>query len=157
MNVLPTPDGGLRILIKTEKNWELLRSILTDAAGCQIDLASRLGGLISEEAGAEDWHEYVVPDLREEFEDELKHVRDAINTAIAEADNGSGSVEIDPDHGFIWYSALNQARLALEEQFKFGPSDEISPEGLSPAARFAFLRSQIYLEIQSMLLFHVMQ
>ncbi len=77
MNVLPTPDGGLRILIKTKKNWELLRSILTDAAGCQTDLASRLGGLISEEAGAEDWHEYVVPDLREEFEDELKHVRDA--------------------------------------------------------------------------------
>jgi hypothetical protein len=157
MKVMPTLEGGLRIDTEDESEWELLRSILADANGCHEDLASRLGGMISEEAGAEDWKEYIVPDLREGFQDELAQVGAAIESAIYQAEGGAGPIWITRDDVFQWYSALNQARLAIEEHFHFGPTDSTDPKKLTPEGRAAFIRSKFYCAIQGLLLEYVME
>lgn len=157
MNFTPTKEGSLRIDAETVQDWKLLRSILVDANGCEIDLASRLGGIISEEAGAEDWHEYIVPDLREEFRSELAQVRAELDTAATHVVDGVGAITIGRENGFVWYSALNQARLALEERYHFGQSEHIAPGSLGPEARFPFFRSQLYCELQSLLLEFVLE
>jgi hypothetical protein len=157
MKVMPTLEGGLRIDTEDESEWELLRSILTDANGCHEDLASRLGGIISDEAGAEDWQEFIVPDLREGFQDELAQVGAAIESAIYQAEGGAGPIWITRDDVFQWYSALNQARLAIEEHFHFGPTDSTDPKKLTPEGRAAFIRSKFYCAIQGLLLEYVME
>ena len=157
MKAMPTLEGGLRIDTDDMSDWEMLRSIVTDANGTGADLASRLGGLISEEAGAEDWEEYIVPDLREAFQDELAQVGAAIESAIFNAEGKAGPIWISPEDSAQWYSALNQARLALEEVHQFGPSEWIDPAELPPARRAAFIRSKFYCAIQGLLLEYVMK
>lgn len=157
MKAMPTLEGGLRIDTENVADWEILRAIVSDANGHGIDLASRLGGLISEEAGAQDWEDFVVPDLREAFQDELAQVGASIESAIFHAEEGPGPIWITREDVFAWYSALNQARLAIEERYAFGSGDSISPEGLTPARRAAFIRSRFYCAIQGLLLEHVMR
>lgn len=157
MKAMPTLEGGLRIDTEDASDWELLRAIIVDANGSRLDLASRLGGLISEEAGSEDWQEYVVPDLREAFQDELAQVGASIESAIFEAEGEAGPIWITPEDAFPWYSALNQARLSLEEHFHFGPSEMIDLTGLTPERRAAFIRSKFYCAIQGLLLEYVMR
>lgn len=154
---MPTLEGGLRIDTEDASDWELLRSILTDASGCSVDLASRLGGIISAEAGAEDWQEYIVPDLRESFQDELAQVGAAIESAVFHSASGPGPLWITRDDVSPWYSSLNQARLAIEEHFHFGPRETIDPKGLTPERRAAFIRSKFYCAIQGLLLEYVMK
>ena len=155
MKAMPTLEGGLRIDTEDASDWELLRSIISDANGCKTDLADRLGGMITEEAGAEDWLEYVVPDLREAFQDEIAQVGAAIESAVFHADGGAGPRWITRDDALPWYSSLNQARLALEEQFKFGATELADPGQFSLIRRAAFFRSKFYCAIQSLLLEYV--
>lgn len=157
MKAMPTLEGGLRIDTENAADWEVLRAIVSDANSNGIDLASRLGGMISEEAGAQDWEDFVVPDLREAFQDELAQVGAAIESAIFQAEEGPGPIWITREDASAWYSALNQARLAIEEHYAFGSGDSISPEGLTPARRAAFIRSRFYCAIQGLLLDHVMR
>ena len=157
MKALPTLEGGLRIDAEDASDWELLRSIIVDANGCEADLASRLGGLISDEAGGADWEEYVVPDLREEFQDQLAQIGAAVEAATFHAQNGPGPIWITRDDAPAWYSSLNQARLAIEEHFHFGPSETITVKGLTPERQAAFIRSKFYCAIQSLLLEYVMK
>lgn len=159
MKAMPTLEGGLRIDTEDPEDWEMLRAIVTDATarGNGMDLADRLGGLIGEDAGAADWGEFVVPDLREGFQDELAQVGAAIESAIFNAEGEPGPLWIAPDEGFPWYSALNQARLALEEQHHFGTLEWLDPKGLKPARRDAFVRSRFYCAVQSLLLDYVMK
>ena len=157
MKAMPTLEGGLRIDTEDASDWELLRSIITDANGCEADLASRLGALISEEAGGEDWQELVVPDLREEFQDELAQVGATIEAAIHHASGGAGPIWITPADVFPWYSSLNQARLAIEEHFQFGKREITGLKKLTPERRAAYLRTQFYSAVQGLLLEHVMR
>jgi hypothetical protein len=157
MKALPTLEGGLRIDAEDASDWELLRAIIIDATDCPTDLASRLGGLISEEAGASDWEEYVVPDLREEFQDQLAQISAAVEAASFHAQNGPGPIWITREDAAAWYSSLNQARLAMEEHFHFGTSEAVEVEGLTPERQAAFIRSKFYCAIQSLLLEFVMK
>lgn len=157
MKALPTLEGGLRIDTESAQDWNLLRGIIADASSQGTDLASRLGNLISEEAGAEDWKEFIVPDLREAFQDELAQIGAAIESAIFSAEGKAGPIWISREDAIPWYSALNQARLALEEQFHFGDCDDIDPSNLPPIRRTALMRSIFYLEIQSLLLRYVLK
>lgn len=157
MKAMPTLEGGLRIDTEDASDWELLRSIIADANGCENDLATRLGGLISEDACAEDWQEYIIPDLREAFQDELAQIGAAIESAIFHADGGPGPIWITPDDAFQWYSSLNQARLSLEEHFQFGQTEELDLKMFTPTRRAAFFRSKFYCTIQSLLLEYVMR
>lgn len=157
MKALPTLEGGLRIDAEDASDWELLRSIIVDANGCENDLASRLGCLITEEAGGLDWEEYVVPDLREEFQDQLAQIGAAVEAASFHAQNGPGPIWITRDDAAAWYSSLNQARLAIEEYFQFGASERIDIKTLTPERQAAFIRSKFYCAVQSLLLEYVMK
>lgn len=156
MKVMPTLEGGLRIDSEDEDDWNMLRCIIVDANSTPEDLASRMGGLITPEAGAEDWQEYVVPDLREAFQDELAQVGTSIEAAMFHCDGKAGPIWITRDDAAAWYSALNQARLALEEHFHFGPGEAIDPDDLEPSHRAGFMRSKFYCAIQGLLLEYVM-
>lgn len=156
MKIQPTLEGGLRVDAEDAADWELLMGITRDAVSCDENLATRLGALITDEDVAPDWLEYIVPDLDEAFHADLSHVNTVISAARVEAGGGPGPLWITREDGTLWYSALNQARLALEEIHRFGPSDGLDPKSLPIEHRSAFLRSQFYCAIQSLLLDHVM-
>jgi hypothetical protein len=154
---MQTLEGGLRLDAEDADDWQLLNGITNDAMSCEENLANRLGKLIVDEDVAPDWQEYVVPDLEEGFNADLQHVTNTIATARYDCGGEAGPLWITPDDAMHWYSALNQARLALEERFHFGPSDQINFAGLSVLHRSAFIRSQFYCAVQSLLLEHVMR
>ena len=157
MTVMPTLEGGLRIDAEDAGDWDLLRGIVDDANGGDVDLASRLGDLVEDEEVAEDWQEYVVPDLREGFQDELAEIGALIESAAFEAAGGPGPIWITRENAMPWYSALNQARLALEELHRFGPEGRADPRRMGDEKHAAFIRSGFYSDIQSLLLEHVMR
>jgi hypothetical protein len=105
---------------------------------------------------AEDWQDIVVPDLRESFSDSLYHIQAVIETAAALPKDSANPIWITRDDAFSWYSALNQARLALEETYGFGPDPESDPSNLRPVQHEALLRSQFYCALQSFLLRHAL-
>ncbi len=157
MTVMPTLEGGLRLDAEDAGDWELLRRIVDDANGGEPDLATRLGGLVDDQEVAEDWQEFVVPDLREEFQDQLAEIAALIESAAFNAEGGAGPIWITRENAYAWYSALNQARLALEEVYHFGPEGTVDPRTMEQAKQAAFMRSGFYSDIQSELLEHVMR
>jgi hypothetical protein len=157
MNILPTLEGGLRIDVEDDGDWQILSAITNDAISCDENLAKRLGKLITDEDVAPDWREYVVPDLEEGFNADVQHVSNAIATARYECGGTAGPLWITPEDALRWYSALNQARLALEETYHFGPSETINLAGIPVSHRSALIRSQFYCALQSLLLDHVMR
>jgi hypothetical protein len=156
MNIAPTIEGGLRIDPETDEDWHILRAIVLDANGHEIDLASRFGSLITDEKISEDWQDIVVPDLRESFTDDLNHIYASIEAAAAFPKDGETPIWITPEDAFIWYSSLNQARLALEEKYRFGPDPELEAENRSPLRQEALLRSHFYCALQGFILTHAL-
>lgn len=152
MKIMPTLDGGLRIDAEDKDDWRLLSGITGDAMSRDDKLSHRLGEFITDEAVALDWLEYIVPELEDGFSAAVLYVTTAIASARVESGGGPGPLWITRDDVFHWYSALNQARLAIEEIHHFGPGAGIHPDELPPARRSVFLRSQFYCAIQSMLL-----
>lgn len=159
MRVMPTLEGGLRIDVETATDWLVLEQIAPDALqDGTAKLPERLGALMDEES---DWDELVMPDLRNFFSGQVRKVADAIHEAQREAATGSetpqGELFIERADGALWYGALNQARLALETRYKFGPSQAVAGlDTFPPAKRSAFIRSQFYCALQSVLLEHVL-
>ena len=71
-------------------------------------------------------------------------------------EEASGEVFITKEDADNWYGALNQARLALEARYKFGPSEEIEDVGsFDDDKRSAFVRNQFYNALQGVLLEYV--
>lgn len=154
MKIAQTLEGGLRIDPTTPEDWYILRAIIFDANRRETDLATRLGGMVSDEGIAEDWRDIVVPDLRESFADDINRIQAAIETAAAFPKDGQHPIWITRDEALTWYSALNQARLALEEIHRF--ESEPDPENDSQVRHEALMRSRIYGELQSYILQHVL-
>jgi hypothetical protein len=154
---MPTLEGGLRLDAEDDGDWKLLQGITHDAVSCDEKLAERLGNLITDGDVAPDWREFIVPDLEAAFHADLTHVATAIAAARVECGGGPGPLWITREEAFHWYSALNQARLALEEVHHFGPAETIHPGDLPPARRSPFLRSQFYCAVQSLMLEHVLR
>ena len=157
MKVAPTLEGGLRLDLEDADDWDILRRIGVDARARATDLADAMGALIDEEAGGGDWREYVVPDLREAFADEIDEIGAVIESAAHQAGDGVGPVWITPASAYPWYSAFNQARLALEELYHFGSGENPDPAILGEEAHEAYLRSKFYFAIQSLLLEYVLK
>jgi hypothetical protein len=157
VKIMQTLEGGLRLDAEDSSDWHLLQGITTDALSCDESLAHRLAKLVSDKEMAEDWREYIVPDLEEGFSADVLHVTTAIASARLESGGDAGPLWITPDDAFQWYSALNQARLAIEERHHFGPGGEIHLASLTAISRPAFLRSQFYCALQSMLLEYVLR
>ena len=152
---MPTLEGGLRIEVETAIDWLVLEQIAPDALkGGAENLPNRLSALMDEES---EWDEMVVPELEDFFTGQLRMVRDTVHSAQEEATDSEGQFFIKRADGAQWYGALNQARIALETQYKFGPGQELKEVESFPAPkRSAFIRSQFYCALQSVLLEHVL-
>ncbi|MBC8126481.1 MAG: hypothetical protein H8M99_04955, partial [Gloeobacteraceae cyanobacterium ES-bin-144] len=122
---MQTLEGGLRIDVEDASDWDLLFAITNDAVSCDENLAKRLGKFITDPEVAQDWRDYIVPELDENFSSDVLHVISAIASAHLDAGGGQGHLWITPEDAFRWYSALNQSRLALEERFHFGPGEHV--------------------------------
>lgn len=145
MKLTPTLDGGFRIDTEHDGDWVLLHSILDDAD--PEKLAHQLSESIQSSEIDEDWREFVVPDLIESFNSDLAKVREALK--CAHDGNNPQPIHVPPRESMAWYSSLNQARLNLEECFHF--DSDISSKDDDIVRKMAFLRSKIYLELQSLI------
>lgn len=152
MKVAPILKGGLRIDVESPLDWMVLRCIPHDARVGGLDLADRVAAPMATDAGAEDWQDFVLPDLRDAFNAQLAAIEAAIEAAGS--DDQPGKVFIPREDAELWYGGLNQARLALEERYDL--SNAALPE-MTPGKRSAWFRSQFYLHVQSLLLDHVMR
>ena len=156
MKILPTLEGGLRFDAEDAGDWAFLQAIIHDASHRGSDLARDLAELLHDDEGADDWQEYVVPDLSDEFQNQISFIAGAIESAMEKSNGGPGSLWITRESGLLWYGALNQARLSIESRHQFGTSEDVDVAALLPEDRSAFLRSQFYLAVQGLLLEHVM-
>ncbi len=156
MKIGPTLDGGLRIDADNARDWDVLRMIVPDAVARDGDLASHLGGLMRNDEPDNDWQDFVVPELRSLFDSQLSTVATAVEQAATAADNHAGSLLVPRAAAEVWYGALNQARLALEERHHFHENPSAAPESMPPGRRSAWFRCQFYLTVQAILLDHVL-
>ena len=104
-----------------------------------------------------DWREYTLPDFREQFSRQIDTVQADLAAAREKPGTSEGpfhDVTVPLDHVDAWYGALNQARLVMQERYRF-------PEKETPEALFELLESEnigpyftsrFYMEIQSVLL-----
>lgn len=143
MRTAPTLEGGLQLVLEDAVDLLLLRCIQADAGYGSTSLAGRLGRWMGEE-GAEDWREYVMPDLDGHFAGQLDVVSQALQ-GLTE-DSLPATVFIRPQEGESWYGALNQARLALEECYSFGSGSLPATAGMEKSA--ACFRSGFYARLQ---------
>ncbi len=111
MTIGPTLSGGLKMVPDEDQDWAVLLGIADDGEG---DLAKRLAGLMDEDSM---WDEVVRPELEEEFEDQRMQVVKMVRKARKSPD---GEVVIEKETAEIWYGALNQARIALNEEYDLG-------------------------------------
>ena len=147
MTVGPTVAGGLKLVPETEHDWMLLMGIAGDS---DSDLAGRLAGLMDEDSM---WDEIVAPELAEEFSKQRITVVKEVMRAKEEEDE----IHILKSSVDVWCGALNQARLALEDKYKFGAREDVDPKMLEDSsARAAYFRNNFYSHIQGLLLQYVM-
>lgn len=157
MKIAPTLEGGLRVDAEIADDWILLEAIVDDAMGRKDRLADRLGKLVTDESLTEDWREFVVPDLDADFQSDIASVALAVEKARGQSGEAAGHLRITRDSGPVWYSVLNQARLALEDRYQFGTSDDVDPGSIDDLARSGYFRAQFYCTLQSLLLDYVME
>ena len=179
MRIEPTEEQGLRLILTEEREWELFELLVVDAEGRGEGwLAKRLGVLMDDE----EWDELVAPGLTEQFQDDLKKVRDCLRVAfdkslqelakkkVEQPEEGSlelpfeeedekkecGEVLISKEESGTWYSVLNQARLALEGKWKLASLEDEedfgSLEAIETERLAAYLRNRFYTRIQAILL-----
>ncbi|MDA0813149.1 MAG: DUF2017 family protein [Verrucomicrobia bacterium] len=103
-----------------------------------------------------DWKEFVVPDLRTRFDDALDQLESDVADArqVRKLPMKRFVVKLRVEHVELWYSALNQARLVLQEKYKL-PSENtsLSLEDLFAKGQWrAYFQSRFYAEVQCWLL-----
>ena len=152
MKAYPIPHGSIHIELEDAGDWRLLSHMLMDARAEGYDLAADLCGMIADDEVAEDWRDFVLPDLRDKFDEALKRVTGVIGEAYAEHQGGSGRVIIPRDASMDWYGVLNRARLALEARHHFAAQEKPVQAGSEKHA--ARLRDRLYCALQSLLLDH---
>ena len=151
MKASPAPDGTLLLCPETPADWDMLGGIVRDGTG--RGLAEAMGGLMEGSPAALDWHDYVVPELAETYSSQLEFIARAVGEAREDAQDGPGLIVIRREDADLWYGALNQARLALEERHQLAGATAVEDVMALPRPRReAYFRSHVYLQLQSMLL-----
>ena len=154
MKAFPISDGVIHIKVQDPDDWRLLSRILVDANDEDFDLAADVSGRIADGELADDWRDFVLPDLRDEFDESLGRVTRTLGEAYTAHQGGPGRVIIVRDAAMDWYGVLNRARLALEARHHFaarGKSAQADSEKHS-----ARLRDRLYCALQSLLLDHAL-
>ena len=125
-----------------------------------------------EEEFLEDWREFVSDELEERFGADVKLFLDDLAKAQSEEvelEDGEKiqlfHLSLPMDHGPSWFSTLNQARLMMDQKWKFhNENDQFVPfltpavlGDLNPQERFAaYLRYDVYCMIQEWLVKNVL-
>jgi len=153
----PTLEGGLRIDADSLTDWMILELICADATNLPgPPLYDQLSSKMEQD---DDWKEFVVPDIVEQFNDQVSFVSRAISAAPRDEEH-AGSLFIQKEDAMTWYGAVNQARLSLERQHNLSNLKDITCEEdleeLEPELRAAVIRNHFYNSIQSLLLDFVM-
>lgn len=126
--------------------------------------------LLCEGEFLEDWKEYVTDELQTQFASDvgiLLDDMDALETDDAEKKESElkYALTVPLEHGNAWFSALNQARLLLDQQYVLHPEGgEFEPDAdaalvgdVDPAQRFAaYMRYEFYAVIQEWLVKHAL-
>lgn len=158
-------DNGEQLVIEGlgETELEMLRGLrdAADPTACP-EAELRLFPEPVTDAGEEDldavadWKEFVVPDLRSQFDEALDQFEQDVASAnlIRKLPMKRYQIEVQLKHVEHWYSALNQARLVLQEKYKLpGESAGLSIEELFAKGQWrAYFQSRFYAEIQCWLL-----
>jgi len=136
---------------------ELLRRILSSAdPGDNERARARIFSAPTDDSEeddfAEDWREYVEPELAKLFQSALEVVAGDLKKMHPDPATGEATLFIPSDHLEQWIHGLNQARLVLSERYKLN-EDAVDPETLPPGDPRAFLLLQMHLYAQLQLLF----
>ncbi len=139
-------------------------SATESAAGRARFLASPLSDedAVFEEEFLEDWQEYVAPELQEKLAKDASAFQKDLDQLETYSTDESGErklhrITLPLDHGFEWFSTLNQARIMMDLHYKFHDENdefvvELPPEALGdidPQERLtAYLRYDFYCTIQ---------
>ncbi|MEM0970582.1 MAG: DUF2017 family protein [Verrucomicrobiota bacterium] len=108
----------------------------------------------------QDWKEFVVPELEDQFDQRVKTVTEDLSKAeeTEGADGPLHRLEVPLDHAETWYSVLNQARLILneehditntEQQLMYGDS---APTEIEERKWLILVQYRVYAAIQEFLL-----
>lgn len=140
MKLVSLPSGALRVVRHNKYDLAVLNELLSH------DLRKLPRRLKNDLDYEPEWGKTLGTKSIEAYSSQRRFVIEAVTTAL-EADEKK--MVIDLGEGEAWYGALNQARIAIDEEFevsKLGnPSlDEINDEDL----RFAYSRFWIYYSIQ---------
>ncbi|MFC5051174.1 DUF2017 family protein [Rubritalea spongiae] len=157
MRVAPTLDKSLRIDAESPTDWLVLEMICTDASHMPDEpLADKLADFM---AADEDWNELITPELSDQFNEQILHVSRAISTA-EKGNDLTGSLFITSEEADIWFGALNQARLSLEERHEISQyENDIDEEALEyedPSLKAAIIRYHFYTSLQSIMLDYIL-
>ena len=155
MIVVPTLNGGIKLVIEREQDWDNLKSISDDAAE---DFSKRFSLLMDEDSM---WDEIVEPELKDQFSSQVKFVQKqvelAFDNSVDDFEEELPEISITKEEAELWYGALNQARLSFQE--KFGEEIEALKEtgkiGNGEVVR-ALFRNQFYFRFQSEIMDHTM-
>ena len=137
---------------------------------------------VTDEELVDDWQEFVMPDLRQEFTRQLDCVANDLSQAqrestpspphddslhddsLREDEDEDEDAATSPaatyeliipfDHIESWYGALNQARLVMQERYEFPETENLEAMvGLLTSKNLKpYLTSRFYMEIQGALL-----
>lgn len=147
MKAAPTLDGRIRIDVEDALDLAVLRAVVADAHSRDDDLASRLAAGTDPDL-AEDWDDYVLPELRGSFNTQLETIVEALG-GVTPGETffiGRGDAE-------AWFGGLNQARLALEDRYQLAANEGAEPDA---EVKSAGIRSHFYQMLQGMLLHFLM-
>lgn len=155
MKALPIQNGAIRIELEDATDWRLFTRMLMDAGDKKYDPAADVSDRMTDGEIAEDWSEFVVPDLRDQFDAGLLRVSAMIENEYKAHDGGKGAVIIPRDGCHDWYGVLNRARLALEAKHRLA-AQKNNPSATTDilAAR---LRDRLYCALQSLILDHAFE
>jgi len=152
MKVLRIQNHAIRIEIEDANDWRLFTRMLMDAGDENYDPAADATVHMHDDETTEDWLEFVVPDLREQFDASLLRVSKMIEKARKAQSGGKGGFLIPRDAAEDWYGTLNRARLALELKHRLAaPTNNPSASSNLMAAR---RRERFYCVLQCLILEH---
>jgi hypothetical protein len=103
---------------------------------------------------AENWEEFVRPDLRHLFEQAVDTVRRDLAAMKSPTARAGGHLKIPAPHFDAWLNTLNQARLALFARHGFTEADmeRPLPAAVSSPADLALIQIHLYGLIQEFLI-----
>lgn len=104
---------------------------------------------LAEETFAEDWQEYVEPELARLFQSAIEVIEGDLKKMHSDPVTGEATVSIPSEHLEAWIHGLNQARLVLTERHKLQEED-LDFESMHAGDPRAFLALQlrIYAQLQ---------